>query len=118
VAFKLDANVNLSPLAVTLGVNTHDYNPANLATTSILWITASSSVQLTGLAGGEERRVMFLGLRLASGANEVTIPAESASSAAGNRFADAMVLSLNGTGGAHVVVAVVYLGSRWRRWKF
>lgn len=118
MALKFDSNWQLSPIVDTLGVNTNDYAPAGLSGASIIWLTASASIQLTGLTGGEERRIMFIGLRLASGANEITIPAESVSSVAANRFADAALLSLNGTGSAHIVLAYIYLGSRWRRWKF
>jgi hypothetical protein len=115
VAGKFDQNWNLSPLAVTVGINLHNYTPANLDSASILWITPTATIDFSGLGGGQERRLMFIGLRQA-GAFNVNILAENGGSLAQNRFADAVVMNMNGAG--IVVSAWIYLGSRWRRWKF
>jgi hypothetical protein len=113
---KFDTNWNLSSIApASIGFNTHNWNPTDLDKASLIWITPTSSLDLTGLAGGEERRVMFLGLR-SSGSFSVTIPANSASSTAANRFADAIVM--NASGGGKIVTAWMYLGGIWRRWRF
>lgn len=116
MSLSFDANWNLSSISPpAIGVNTHNWNPTDLSKASLIWIVPSASFDLTGLAGGEERRLMFLALR-SSGSFNVTIPANSASSSAANRFADAVVM--NATGGGKIITAWIYLGSIWRRWRF
>lgn len=118
MALKFDSNINLASIAVTIGTNTNDYAPAGLSGASLIWITPSASFNLTGLSGGEERRLMFIGIRN-PGSFVITIPAEDANSDAGNRFAHAITLDVS-AGGSNkaIVTAWIYLGSRWRRWKF
>jgi hypothetical protein len=115
VALTFDSNVNLPSLAVTLGVNTHNHAPSNLSSVSLIWITPSANIDYTGLTGGEERRLMFLGLRSA-GSFSVTVLAENAGSSAVNRFADTIIM--NAAGAGVICTAWIYLGARWRRWKF
>jgi Tfp pilus assembly protein PilO len=112
VPLKLDSNINLASVAVSLGTNTHDLSIFGLSAASLIWITALADFNLTGLSGGEDGRVMFIGLR---GAFTITIQAENVGSAASNRFAQAAILSAVTTGS--IVTSWVYFGSRWRRWK-
>jgi hypothetical protein len=112
VPLKFDANINLASVDTTIGTNTHDLSILGLSGASLIWITANADFNLTGLSGGEEGRVMFIGMR---GNFTITIQAESGSSAAGNRFAQAATMSILSTGA--IVTAWVYFGSRWRRWK-
>jgi hypothetical protein len=118
VALKFDSNINLASIAVSLGTNTNDYTPTGLSGVSLIWITPTASFSLTGLTGGEEGRLMFIGIRN-PGSFVITIPAESASSSAANRFAHAINLDVS-AGGSNkaIVTAWIYLGSRWRKWKF
>lgn len=109
---KLDSNLNLASVAVSIGTNTNDLSIFGLSAASLIWITATSNFNLTGLTGGEEGRVMFIGLR---GSFTVTIQAENVGSAAANRFAQGATMSDVVPG--NIVTAWVYFGSRWRRWK-
>jgi hypothetical protein len=109
---KFDGNINLSSVATSLGTNTHNLSLVGLSGASLIWITATGNFDLTGLTGGEEGRVIFIGLR---GTFTITIPAESGSSLAENRFAQSATIS--GVTAGSIVTAWVYFGSRWRRWK-
>lgn len=114
---KFDTNWNLSPVAVTLGAATHNLTPGGLDAASVIWITPLATIDLTGLAGGEEGRIMFLGLRT-SFSFSVNILANSAFSLPQNQFADALILNASGVAASRVCSAWIYLGARWRRWKY
>lgn len=114
---SFDSNWNLSSIAPSpIGSNTNDWNPTGLAGASLIWLTATASFNLTGLDGGEERRLMFIGLRQTSTSFTVSIIANSASSAVGKRFADAVSMNMGGSG--KIITAWIYLGGIWRRWRF
>ena len=66
-----------------LGSSTNDWAPANLSSASVLRVTASSAVNLTGLTGGTDGRLVFLDN---IGSSNITLTAQDASSAAANRF--------------------------------
>jgi hypothetical protein len=112
VPLKFDANINLASIDTTIGTNTNDLSLLGLPAASLIWINTTADFNLTGLSGGEEGRVMFIGLR---GAFTITIQAENAGSVAANRFAQAATMNAVTTGA--IITAWVYFGARWRRWK-
>jgi hypothetical protein len=93
-----------------LAANTSDYNPTGLATASTLQISASAPVDLTGIAGGVDGRVLLLDN---VGANLITLKDANAGSTAANRFAFGADYSL----AAGQQVALRYRGSA-SRWVF
>jgi len=97
----------ISPTA--LAANTNDWAPTGFATANTIRISASSAVDLTGIAGGSSGRILTIHN---VGANAITLKDESASSTAGNRFA----LSADLTLGADSMIMLQYdaTSSRWR----
>lgn len=79
-AFALPGDI--SP--ATIAADQNDYNPAGLAAASTLRLTASSAVNITGLAGASDGRLIAIHN---IGANAITLKDENAGSTAGNRFA-------------------------------
>jgi hypothetical protein len=71
----------ISPAQIT--ANQNDYNPAGFASASVLQISSDASRTISGLAGGEEGRVVCI---LNVGSQTMTLQDENASSAAANRF--------------------------------
>jgi hypothetical protein len=78
--FLLMADV--SPAQIT--ANQNDYNPSNLATSSVLRISSDASRNLTGLQGGADGRIIAI---VNAGSNNILLRNEDAGSAAANRFA-------------------------------
>ncbi len=78
----------------SLSANQNDFNPTNLSTASVLMLTASVPVDLTGLVSSSvSGRTLWL---YNVGANNITLKHQSASSTAANRFI--------GRGGADTVL--------------
>jgi hypothetical protein len=106
-ALRLGGNISPAPLAA----NQNDYNPTGLSTATILRLTASAPVSITGLAAQADGVIKIFEN---GGANPITLVANSASSAAANRFdfgADRYL-------GPKQSFAVIYDGatSLWRPW--
>lgn len=72
---------DLTPAQITADQN--DYNPANLATASVLRLVSDAARTITGLAGGADGRILTI---QNVGAFPLTFFAEDAASAAANRF--------------------------------
>lgn len=72
----------LTPAQLT--ADTNDYDPADLATATVLRLSTDASHMLTGLAGGAAGRLLLL---LNVGAENLILSDEDALSAAANRFA-------------------------------
>lgn len=72
---------DISPAQIT--ANTNDYNPTNLATSSVLRLSTDASRNLTGLAGGSDGRLIMI--HNVGSFNLVLI--DDATSTAANRFA-------------------------------
>lgn len=72
----------ISPSQITS--NQNDYNPAGIASASIVNLSSDASRSVSGLAGGAEGRVVGL---LNTGTQPIALLNESASSTAANRFA-------------------------------
>lgn len=72
----------ISPSQITS--NQNDYNPAGIASASVLNLSSDALRSVSGLAGGAEGRVVAL---LNTGSQTVLLLNESASSTASNRFA-------------------------------
>lgn len=85
-ATKLNAGLfltgDISPAQITADQN--DYNPAGLASASVLRLSSDSARNITGLSGGGEGRVIAL---LNAGAQPIVLKNENAGSSADNRFA-------------------------------
>jgi hypothetical protein len=88
----------------------HDYNPTNLANCSILRLSASIPVTITGLAGGVDGRRLTL---VNTATIPITITSDDVLSTAGNRFA---LGGINARLVAGAVLGIVYDGniSSWR----
>lgn len=71
----------LSPASFSTDQN--DYNPTGLSGASTLSLVATSACQLTGLQGGYDGRVMVV---QNVSAQQISIPSNSSSSSAANRF--------------------------------
>lgn len=81
--FHLGAD--LSPTA--LSANQNNYSPTSLATAAVLRLDASNAVKITGLAGGEEGRVLVVANVSTAVDGDIILTAEDAASTAANRFA-------------------------------
>jgi hypothetical protein len=71
----------IAPPQIT--ANQNDYNPAGVATASVLQLSSDASRSISGLAGGAEGRLVSV---INVGSQPVNLLDESASSAAANRF--------------------------------
>lgn len=97
----------------TLDASANNYDPGGLTgspdTATVIRLQASTAVNLTGLKGGVDGRVVFL---YNIGANNITIKDESGSSTAANRFALAADIVL----ATDESLMFIYDGtaSRWR----
>jgi hypothetical protein len=98
---------DLTPAQITVSQN--DYNPTGLSAASILRLNSTGAVNITGLAGGADGRVM---VAANVGANNITLVDESASSAAANRFALLENLAL-----AADAAAILFYDSTSSRWR-
>jgi len=96
------------PTLSTTPVN--DYNPTGLANASVLRLSASSPVTVTGLAGGVDgRRMTLVNINVIP----ITITSEDTNSTAANRFA---LGGVNARLVSGAVLGIIYDGSisRWR----
>lgn len=95
----------ISPAA--LAANTNDWAPTGLSAATVIKLSASSAINLTGISGGADGRVLVL---QNTGSNAITLTGADTNSASANRFATASVLQ-PGT-----VLALIYDGtaSLWR----
>jgi hypothetical protein len=75
-------NADIAPAQLTSDQS--DYNPAALSGAAVLRLSSDASRAITGLQGGADGRILVL---LNVGSNPIALRNESASSAAGNRFA-------------------------------
>jgi len=117
IGFDGTANVNINyavgltgditPAQIT--ANQNNYNPANLATASVLRLSTDASRNVTGLAGGADGRVLSIHN---VGTNNVVLKNQDAASTAANRFAFGTDLTI----AADQSVAVIYdaTSQRWR----
>ena len=111
LAGRTDLTGVLTPATIT--ANQNDYNPTNLATATVLRLSADSTWSITGIAGGSNGRILHL---LNVGSNPITFVNQSTSSSAANRFSfwgatNSLVLIL-----PNDQIAIIYDGtdSRWR----
>jgi hypothetical protein len=111
-AVDLQQNISFSGdiSPTSLSADQNDYNPTNLATASTIRQTSSANVNITGLAGGADGRIIIL--HNIGATFSLTLKNESVSSTAANRFN----LSADVTVGPSVVVMLQYdsTSSRWR----
>lgn len=98
---------DISPAQIT--ANQNDYNPANLATASVLRLTSDASRTITGIVDGVDGRVLTI---LNVGTNPIVLSNQNASSTAANRFA----IGANITIGADQSASFIYdaTSQRWR----
>jgi hypothetical protein len=75
--------VSLSPAQLT--ANTNDFNPTGMEEAGLLILDLDAAHDLTGLAGGEDGREIWISVKNGSAGN-LMIRHQSASSTAGNRF--------------------------------
>lgn len=97
----------ISPAQITS--NQNDYAPSGFASASVLRLSTDAPRNLTGLAGGEAGRLVFV---QNVGSSSAVLKNENTSSAAANRFALGADVTLASSQG----VPLVYDGvaSRWR----
>lgn len=98
----------LSPAAITVSQN--DYNPAGLGTCTVLRLTATGAVNITGLTAPTTGQQLILLANV--GSNTITLTNEDASSTAANRFDLAGNFGLGG--GGLTLLAYDVTSSRWR----
>lgn len=72
---------DIAPSTITADVD--DYDPAGLATASVLRLTSDASRNITGLAGGSDGRIVTI---VNAGTNPIVLLDSDAASATGNRF--------------------------------
>lgn len=99
---------DISPSQITADQN--DYNPTNLATSTVLRLTSDATRTITGLQGGADGRLICL---LNVGSNDIVLANESASSTAGNRFTIVADLTMPPT--QSILLIYDSTSSRWRR---
>lgn len=91
--YVLEATANLAGTIAALGdisptqitANQNDYNPSGLSLSSTLRLDSDADRTITGLQGGSDGRLIAIHN---IGAFTITLTAEDAASAAGNRFAN------------------------------
>lgn len=98
----------ISPAQIT--ANQNDYAPAGLANASVLRISTDAARDVTGLASGADGRVVMV---CNCGAFNAVLKAESASSAAANRFGFGSDLTLAAKQGTLLIYDAA--ASRWRQ---
>lgn len=104
-AFSLRGDIT----SASLGASQNDYAPTGLATASVIRLTTSTPINITGLTGGADGRTLTL---MNIGANTITLVNQSASSTAANRFLFGKNILL----GADQTVSIIYdtTSQRWR----
>lgn len=75
---------DITPAAI--GTNQNNYDPTGLSTATVLRLSASANINITGLAGGADGRLIVVQNVGVSGFN-ITLEDSSGSSSAENRFA-------------------------------
>lgn len=95
----------VSPAQIT--ANQNDYNPASLATASVLRVNSDARRSLTGLQGGAAGRIITVNN---VGTFPILFKSEDTNSTAGNRFAFGHTLS----GGHTLKIQYDAVSSRWR----
>lgn len=104
--FKLSGDI--SPSQITSDQN--DYNPTNLATSTVLRLSSDASRNITGLQGGADGRIIVI---VNVGSNAITLKDDDgATSTAGNRFALSGDVVLAADDG--VILQYDSTSSRWR----
>lgn len=103
--FALTADIT----PTTIATSQNDYSPAGLSAASCLRLSSSASVNLTGIAGGTDGRILTI---YNVGANLITLLNESLSSVSANRFSIAANITLNPNGA--VILQYDVTSSRWR----
>lgn len=98
---------DISPSSISADQN--DYNPTGLSSSTILKLTSSTDVNITGIQNGTDGRILVV---LNVGSNNITLKNSSVSSSAVNRFlfdAD-VILAANNS------ITLIYddISSRWR----
>lgn len=96
----------------SLGTSQNDFTPTGNATNSIWTLTSSASINITGIAGGTEGRLLCLRNinALGSGFN-ITLPSQNTNSLAANRIASPCDIVLRP--GQQVVLQYDTTASRW-----
>ncbi len=109
-AFLLTGSI--SPAA--LAANTNDWAPTGLATASVIRATASAAINVTGLTGGGDGRI--IAIYNIGTTNPITLTDDDAASAADNRFQfDGDIILEPGAGVILIYDDVPSAGSkRWR----
>lgn len=107
--FHLGAD--LAPAQLTASQN--DYNPTSLATASVLRLDASATWKITGLAGGEDGRVLVVVNISTAMDGDVILTAEDSASTAANRFSLDADIILEAGGNA----AILWYDSTASRWR-
>ncbi len=98
---------DISP--TSLGADQNNYSPTSLSTASVLRLTSSTAVNITGLAGGADGRILAV---LNVGSNDIVLKDASASSTAANRFDIGADVTLAASQGAVLIYDAT--SSRWR----
>ena len=84
-------------ITIAINGNLNDWNPTGLSSASVIRINPSASYTITGLQGGEDRRLIII--HNISTTNAARFFPESASSAAENRFANGITIGPNASFG-------------------
>lgn len=93
----------------TLDASANNYDPEGLSNASVLRLRASTAVNLTGLAGGSDGKILYV---YNIGSSAITFKDESGSSTAANRFALAADVVLSGD--ESIMLQYDASSSRWR----
>lgn len=100
-----------SPITVTLGTSTNDWNPSGLATGNVIRLTASSAINLTGLtAPATDGKIIVIDNVGAT--NNFIVTSQDASSSAANRFAFDRPITVRP--GRSITVKYDVTSARWR----
>jgi hypothetical protein len=100
-----------SPQTVTLGGNTNDWNPTGLATLSVIRLTCSSAINVTGItAPATDGKIVIVDNVGAT--NNCTFTSQDTNSSAGNRFAFDRPLAVRP--GRSIALKYDLTGTRWR----
>ena len=107
VTQTLELSGVLTPPQITS--NQNNYSPTGLPTSTVLRLSTSASLSLTGLQAGGSGRTLYLHN---IGASDLVLVNDSASSTAGNRFAVGSDLTI--TPNRVAVLQYDLLSARWR----
>lgn len=110
ISFMSAARFTGDITSASLGASQNNYAPTGLAGASVIRLTASTPINITGLTGGSDGRLMVL---TNVGANAITLVDQSGSSTAANRFLFGANLAL----AANQSATLIYdsTSSRWRQ---